>query len=188
MLSTYVRVEGWFPFPFVNAKSLATGPDWVAGENEHVEVGRIEKLESWTLYRSGQFVDNRAFDDFPQLRGRLHVLEVLDVSTAAIEFAARMAGQQLLSSEAIITFQLSGIDGLSLTWPKPPFGDLDEVAARWSQAESITVRRDLTSDTLRSRRRELALDVSVEIYKHFGWAEIPIERLSREQLSRFGSG
>lgn len=30
MLSAYVRVEGWFPFPFVNARSLEMGPDWVA--------------------------------------------------------------------------------------------------------------------------------------------------------------
>jgi hypothetical protein len=55
MLSAYVRVEGWFPFPFVNARSLEMGPDWVAGENEHLELGRIKKLESWTLYRSCQF-------------------------------------------------------------------------------------------------------------------------------------
>jgi hypothetical protein len=187
MLSAYVRVEGWFPFPFVNARSLEIGPDWVAGENEHLELGRVKKLESWTLYRSGQFVDNRAFDEFPQLRGNLHVLEVLDITTAAIEFAARMAGQGLLSEEAIISFQLSGIDGLSLTWPKGPFGDLNEVTARWSEAESITIRRDLTSDILRSQRRELAFDVSVEIYKHFGWVEIPIERLKGEQAGRFGA-
>jgi hypothetical protein len=187
MLSAYVRVEGWFPFPFVNARSLETGRDWVAGENEHLELGRIKKLESWTLYRSGQFVDNRAFDEFPQLRGRLHVLEVLDIATAAIEFAARMAGQELLSPEAVISFQLSGIDGLTLTWPKAPFGDLDEVTARWSQADSVTIRRDLTSDLLRNQRRELAFDVSVEIYKHFGWSEIPIERLKTEQAARFGA-
>lgn len=186
MLSAYVRIEGWFPFPFVNAKSLEMGPDWVAGENEHLELGRIKKLESWTLYRSGQFVDNRAFDEFPQLRGRLHVIEVLDTTTAAIEFAARMAGQELLSPEAVISFQLSGIDGLSLTWPKGPFGDLDEVVARWSETESVTIRRNLTLDILRSQRRELAFDVSVEIYKHFGWVEIPIERLKGEQAARFG--
>jgi hypothetical protein len=187
MLAAYVRVEGWFPFPFINAKFLEMGPDWVAGENDHSEFGRIRHLESWTLYRSGQFVDNRALDEVPQLRGRLHVLEILDTTTAAVEFAARMAGQEILLPEAVISFQLSGIDGLSLTWPKDQFGDLDEVVARWSEAESVTIRRHLTLDVLRSQRRELAFDVSVEIYKHFGWTEIPIERLKEKQAARFGA-
>jgi hypothetical protein len=33
----------------------------------------------------------------------------------------------------------------------------------------------------------LAFDVSVEIYKHFGWSEIPIERLKEKQAARFGA-
>jgi hypothetical protein len=98
-----------------------------------------------------------------------------------------MAGQEILLPEAAISFQLSGIDGLSLTWPKDQLGDLDEVVARWSEADSINIRRHLTLDILRTQRRELAFDISVEIYKHFGWSEIPIERLKNEQAARFSA-
>jgi transposase-like protein len=64
------------------------------------------------------------------------------------------------------------------------------LAADYNELGSIyvTIRRNLTSDILRSQRRELAFDVSVEIYKHFGWLEIPIERLKGEQAARFGAG
>jgi hypothetical protein len=187
ILSSYVRVQGYFPYPWVSAESVQVGDEWVAGEIDHSETNRVSYLESWFLYRSGQFVYNRTFDEIPQLGDRVHVFEILDAATAAFELAARMADRGVLSPEAVVRFELYGIDGRKLTWPQNLLGDMDNVGPdSWSQDETLTVEKYATTDELKTRKRELALETALEIYSHFGWLDPPTQRLRDEQTKRFG--
>jgi hypothetical protein len=182
ILSSYVPVRGWLPYPWFSVDSLETGDEWIAGEID--EQGRTER---WALCRSGQFVHSRAFDEVPRIKEGVHVLEVLDTVTGAVEFAARMADFGVLSPEAEISFELHGVDGKVLNWPQDMFGDRDLVGSnRWCQAETINVERRIPVDDLKARRRELALELSLEIYDHFGWSDPPRSPLEAEQQKRFG--
>jgi hypothetical protein len=61
------------------------GNESISGEIEHS--GRtLKRAERWNLFRSGQFVHNRGFDEIPQLADRVNVLEILDTLTAVFEF------------------------------------------------------------------------------------------------------
>jgi hypothetical protein len=151
VLSSYVEVQGWFPFPWVSVDSFETGDEWIAGEIER-SGNTVSHAERWALYRSGQFVQNRAFDEIPQLGNRIHVFEILDTATAAFEFAARMADRSVLSPQAVVTFHLDGVEGRQLTWPRDLFGDIDGVGPGcWSQGEAISVERQAPVDELMSR-------------------------------------
>jgi|GEM_PF-4535638 len=186
MMSSCVR--GWFPYPWIHEDSLKSGDGWIAGEIDASEDPRIRHLEHWVLFRSAQFVYNRAFDDIPQLAGRIHVLGILDIATATFEFAARMAERDVFSPEAVVTFGFSGLDGRTLAWPKDVIGDLDEVGQDcWCQDESFSLASQVAPGELRVRRRKLALEVALEIYRKFGWSDPPIDRLSDEQKRRFGA-
>ena len=47
--------------------------------------------ERWVLFHSGQFLHDLAMDKGPPLGERIHVLDILDTTTAAFEFMSRMA-------------------------------------------------------------------------------------------------
>ena len=187
ILSSEVRVEGWFAYPSFSVKTLEVGNEWVSGEMEHS--GRtLRRVERWTLFRSGQFVHNRGFDEIAQLGDRVHVLEILDTVTAAFEFAARMACLGVLSPTAAISFEMHWVAGRSLTWPQDLLGDADRVGRNcWCQEEIVTTERRVTADELRARKRDLALEVALEIYTKFGWTELPVQLLETAQKERFGT-
>jgi hypothetical protein len=187
MISSQVRVGGWLRYPMFVGDELDSGDEWIAGEIEASD-GSISRLERWTLFRSGQFIHHRAFNEIPQLGGRVHVLEILDTATAAFEFAARMAQRGILSPEARITFALSGLDGIGLTWPQDMLGDCDAVGREcWCRDEDFSLVRLTAPAELEARRRALALDVALEVYSNFGWSDPPQDRLAEQQLNRFGT-
>lgn len=184
MISSYVLVRGWFPYPWFSVDALELGEEWVGGEIEHVDNG-TSRLERWALFRSGQFVHNRALDEIPLLGTRIHVLEILDTVTAAFELAARMAEQGVLSPDAALTFEMNGVDGRELIWQQNIFGDGDVVGPNcWCQDEHLSVIRRVASNDLKERRRELALEVALEIFSRFGWSNPPKQRLIDEQQKR----
>jgi len=186
MISSYVRVQGWFSYPWFSQDALHTGNEWIAGEIDMSDPGRVTRLERWVLFRSGQFVHNRAFDEIPQLGNRVHVLEILDTVTAAFEFAARMAQRGVLSPDVRISFELYGLDGRGLTWPQDVFGQREAAGHDcWCQEESFDLMRQASPAELKAQKRELALDVAMEIYSKFGWSNPPKDRLVDEQRKRF---
>jgi hypothetical protein len=186
MLSSYVRVQGWIPYPWIVVDRLETGNDWIAGEMEKSEEGRVAHVERWVLFRSALFAHNRAFDEIPQLGDQVHVFEILDTTTAAFEFAARMAGRGVLSPEAVICFELHKLDGRELVWPKDIFGGSHFLAHNcWCQEESFEVARQLPPAELQGNRRELALELAFEIYSKFGWSDPPRDILANAQRKRF---
>lgn len=185
MASSCVTIEGWFSFPWFPSEGVESGDEWVAREIERFEPNRFYCAERSLLFRSAQFVHNRSFEEIPQLDGRVHALEILDVATATFEFASRMAARGVLSPEAMITFDLHGLDGRMLTWPKDAFGytigrDL------WCQDETLAVVRRSTPSEIESQRRELGLGVALEIFSVFGWSDPPKDTLIGAQLKRFG--
>jgi pyrimidine deaminase RibD-like protein len=188
ILSSEVRVQDWFAYPSFSPETLEICDEWISGEIEHSS-RTLNRAERWSLFRNGQFIHNRTFDEIPQLGERVHVIEILDIATAGFEFAARMAERGVLAPSAAITFELHGIAGRSLTWPQDLFGDIDAVGRNcWCQDEIVIVERQITTDELRVRKRTLALDVALEIYARFGWTEAPEERIESQQNKRFGSG
>jgi hypothetical protein len=186
MLSSSVTVWGWYSYPFIPEEALQEGPDWISGEIDHND-GRMTRIERCVLFRSGQFVHHRGFDEIPQLGTRVHVLEILDTVTAAFEFAARMAERNVLFPTAAISFELFGVDGRELTWPTDLFGTRDAVTGHyWCQEAGVNVTRRVSTDELKIKRRQLALEVALEIYSHFGWLDPPKDRLVQEQAKRIG--
>jgi transposase len=141
--------------------------------------------------RNGIFVrndDHWSLEEIPQLGGRVHVLEILDTTTAAFEFASRMAEQNFLSPEAVISFDMHSVDGRPLTWPTNVFRDSDFVGQdTWCQESEFRVARRATLIEFQARKRELALEVTLEIYSKFGWTNPPADRLAAEQHKRFGA-
>lgn len=186
MLSSYVRVRGWYPYPWFSKDALETDDEWIAGEIDESHDGS-SRMERFVLFRSALFAHNRAFDVIPQLGDRVHALEILDTTTGAFELAARMARFGVLDPAVALTFELHGVEGRELTWPQNVFGDNEVVSpARWCQEESLNVSRQIGVADISTQRREFAVDVSFELYSKFGWQNPPRERLQEAQRNRFG--
>ena len=91
------------------------------------------------------------------------MLEILDSVTAVFEFAARMADFGVLSPKAAISFELHGVAGRSLTWPQDLLGDTDAVGRDcWCQEESVSAERRVTTDELRARKHDVALEIDLD--------------------------
>jgi hypothetical protein len=187
-MSSYIRVQGWFPYPWFVIDRLECGSEWIAGEIEKCEEGKIGHFEHWVLFRSALFAHNLAFDEIPQLGDRIHVFEILDTTTAAFEFAARMAGHGVLSPEVVVSFELHKLAGRELVWPRDIFAASHFLAHNcWCQEESFEVARQLPPAELQTNRRDLALDAALEIYAKFSWSDPPRDVLAAAQRDRFGS-
>jgi hypothetical protein len=183
MVSSYVTVNGWYPYPWFSSDTLEIGDEWIGGE-----ISQSHRTERWNLFRSGQFIHNRAFDEIPELDGRVHVLEILDTVTGAVELASRMAHRGVLSPKALITFDLYGVDGRGLTWPTDRLGIQNGVASTfWCQDDSISIQKEISPEELQIQAREFAVETSEEIFTKFGWLDPPRLRLMEEQSKRFGS-
>lgn len=187
MVSSCVTIRGWFSFPWFPDEGVESGDEWIARESERFESNRLYWAERSVLFRSAQFIHNRSIQEIPQLGGRVHVLEVLDVITSVFEFASRMAQRGVLSPAALITFDLYGIDGRMLTWPKDVFGNSDVVLRDlWCPDEKLALVKWLTPAEIESHRRKLALDVALDVFSSFGWTDPPKTLLAEAQLERFG--
>src|ERR1700739_1002038 len=99
-----------------------------------------------------------------------------------------MTQHVVLAPDIAITIGLHAVEGRQLTWPQDIFFDNDAVGRDcWCQEERIDVSRQVNAAKIAAQKRELALDVTWEIYSKFGWSEPPKDRLSEEQSNRFGA-
>ena len=169
----------WTMYPWFNTPP-EHGFESVAAEIDLVDPS-VEHTERWVLFQSGQFIHNMAVDRAPAFGKRMHVLEVLDVTTALFEFIARMADKKVFTNHAGISFEILGAAGRQLGWRN----DLN--LDGWCQEDAITIDNIYTAEELRSSRRKLALDAALEIYAHFGWEHPPKIELEAAQRQRFGS-
>lgn len=173
-----------FPYPWL-ANGSENDEEWIAGETDAPD-GGLADAERWALFRSGQLVQNRALGQNLQLGGRVHVLHVLSTTTATLKVAAQMARRRVLFPDAVVTFEIRGVDGVALTWPQGFRDDSNKVGRGcWCQDKEITVERRVGVE-LETAWCEIALDVALEIYSKFGWSDPPRELLAQEQQVRFG--
>jgi hypothetical protein len=178
---------GAHPFPPSSTNAIEQGNEWIAYDLDFPGT-QISRLEHWVLFRSGQFIDNRAFDEIPALGERIHVFEILDTVTGVFEFAAAMARSGILAPEAAISFELHNVAGCELTWPQEN-GGLDGIRSKtWCEEERIILTRQLDPEDLKMQKRKLALEVATEIYNKYGWLDPPTPRLTDEQRQRFDFG
>ena len=175
----------WSQYPWF-AKTPDQDVESISSGIEIAE-GSVKHLEQWVLFQSGQFVHNMALDEIPQLGDRTHVLEILDTTTALLEFVGKMADHKVFSDRVVVTFELKKVAGRQLTWPQDILRMEDRVNDQaWSQDESIAIEKLYSAADLRTRRRSLAMDVAIEIYSQFGWNEPPKKDLEAKQRERFG--
>ena len=46
---------------------------------------------------------------------------------------------------------------------------------------------EFTTDELRARKHDVALEIALELYTKFGWIELPIQQLESAHKKRFGA-
>jgi hypothetical protein len=187
MLNSAVNSEGW-QYPLANNESINE-----ADESIGSEVDFPPFVERWNLFRSGQFVWDFGFAEeyigtaawptyahFIPGKGKryLSILRTLKIVTCIYEFASRMAAQHLLDPSASIRIELHGVDGRELSYISPQ-PRLDE--HYWCRKESIQKEQSLNPEELQTKGRELALDVTLEIFKEFRWTNPPKSLLAEEQ-------
>ena len=87
-----------------------------------------------------------------------------------------------------ITIDLLNVDGLALMWPGDSLG-LHNLAPSncWSQDKHLNASGAVTSDDLKSRKRDPALDVVMDIFSKFNWPEPPRDEFAALQSERFCS-
>ena len=176
----------WTDYPRFPAV-LERQEECVANEIAITE-GNIHHWERWLLFRSAQFVHNMALDHVMQLKERhTHALEILDIVTAAYEFIGRMADRKFVFGNLALSFEFQDVEGQQLTWPTDFTLDIDGVSPNaWCEEESFSVDRLVPAGDLAESRREMALDVSLEIFSQFRWTDPPRKSLEIAQQERFG--
>lgn len=182
-----VRMPSGIPYPQIWPDTVETGREYVGCDTNPAKWPPT-RAERWVLFRSALFVQNRVFNEANQLSGRIHVLEILDIATAALEFAASMTQHAVLAPEIAITIGLHAVEGKQVTWPQAITLDNDTVPRNcWCQDAKIDLSRRISTTEIKRFRREIAFGLAIEIYSGFGWSDPPTDHLRREQMSRFGS-
>lgn len=157
------------------------------GSGIEITEGTIKHFEQWFLCQSAQFIHYLAFDQVVPLGQRIHVLEILDTTTAVFEFLGRMADRRVFTDPVAIAFQLRMVGGRQLTWPQNALQISDRVDSNaWCQRDSIALDSVYDVTAMISDRRRLALDVAQQIYSQFGWSDAPVKELEAVQEHRFG--
>ncbi len=94
------------------------------------------------------------------------------------EFAARMANKGLFEPTAFISIALHGIDGRELSYMTPEHR-LD--GKYWGRNEDIEIQRSVSAEGFRTSAGELAIDITLEIFRAFAWLNPPRALFEEEQ-------
>jgi pyrimidine deaminase RibD-like protein len=177
-----VQTRNW-DYPCVKPASIE--PDeqgaYVAGELDLTET-KPGLCERWVLFRSGQFVHNRAIQELPGYENELHYLEVLRLMSEVFEFAKRMAKEGILSPKAVVKVSLRKASGLGLLVPDS--FEVGKGSARWCKQDAIDDLEMVAAPAdLETRSYDLALDAALYVYKKFGWS--PDRSFLAEKQPRF---
>lgn len=171
-----VSMRGW-NFPHLDTKKpYITGTDWV-GEN--FQWGH--HLSSWRFYQSGLFihlsgmeVDWRDESDFWPADKEWKPNQLLGIgdtiyrNTEIIELAARLSMTASEINNFIIKIEVGNISGRKLY--------MDDRSRFWgfhydyeSQIDKYPYEKEFTKSNLISNTRDIAVKISVEQFKRFGW-------------------
>ena len=187
-LGSAVSSGGW-QYPLAHDELIVEDDEWVGSE-----VDLPPHLETWKLFRSAQFRYRIAFAEeyigteaWPvqpqffvpgQTKRYLNILRTLMIVTCMCEFAARMAGRGLLEPAASLSIELHSVDGRELSYMTPKHKIDDKY---WGRNESIEIERTVSAESFRTTSRELAIDITSEIFRGFGWSNPPRALFAEEQ-------
>lgn len=186
--SCVVCLRGW-DYPYFKDGDLVNGVDWVeCGIDWKAYVGY------WRFYQSGQFVHHFAmredywdmnqmlpkrYPPWPQRSGYLSHIEVLYTVTEIFEFAARMAGKQVLRPAAVIEIELHGTVGRQL---------VSEDFSRWRLPDNfvcglskIPYEQTVSEAELLGDAATLALEATIYVYERFNWDKPDRSILAQDQ-------
>ena len=188
VLSNAVNSGGW-QYPPAHDERIIDGDDWIGSE-----IDFPPHLETWTLFRSAQFVFRFAFAEeyigteawptHPQFfvpgQGKLYlnILRTLKIVSCMCEFAARKAEKGLLEPTALISIALHGIDGRELSY----MTSKHKLEGKyWGRNEDIEIQRTVSAEGFRTSASELAIDITLEIFRAFAWLNPPRALFEEEQ-------
>jgi hypothetical protein len=177
MRANIVRSLRVADFPAADQSAIAEhqGGHWIAAELDQSASRPSLNMERWVLFRSGQFICNRALVEQDQLGNNVHYLEVLRLLTQVFQFTARMARDRVLAPAGRVDVNLKNVAGRGLWVP-------DLSASYWSRGQQISISRHVSAVDLAAQEgRDLALDVIIEMYRRFGWEQPPVEELALQQ-------
>jgi len=173
--STVAGGASW-DFPVTQLASIEEDSlgQWIAGEVDLPDHPSDPHIERWVLFRSGQFVLNKALRDIPQLGNNLHILDAQRIIAQAFEFARRMGHERVLSPQGTIKIELHKVGGRGLFVPSCQ-------ESYWCKKDDVVIERQVCVEDLEPRSRDLALDVALDVYREFGCADAPRSLLAEDR-------
>jgi hypothetical protein len=186
-----VQAHGWC-FPHISSlEQIDRGEDFVGQGSEfggHIEVWRFFTSGQFTMMRAMNHDWTRPYVNSVDSRSGaddkvLPVWAVINLTTEAYEFAARLAvtaaGDRMMS----VRVTASGLRGRRLT-----VGDhrrLEFVEDYQARLDDLPLPRETSAEDLVGKSRDLAIDSALELFSRFGWT--PTRQLVSEyQRSLFG--
>jgi|YelNatPaOPRAMG01_1025707.scaffolds.fasta_scaffold80303_2 hypothetical protein len=189
MESNAVKFRGWDyphidhnPPPYIGIDYVESTVDW----------GMYK--EFWRFYQSGQFVHYFGchedwFEEQVTIFGRseyskikpftiLEVIMTLYTMTEVYEFASRLAKQNIFNGTLSISTNLHGMNNRALT-----FFEIGRSLVRGyiCRIDEIPRKQEISVETLLDKKREIALDETIEILKRFNWMSASKEILKEDQ-------
>lgn len=173
-----VSFRGW-DYPHIDSEPPHIDHDWV-GQSYRWE----HQLELWRFYRSGQFVsvsglpyewrDRSGFwptDASWKPNSVLGMMEVVATSTEAVEFASRLSQTDAGGDQMKVSVRLEKMNGRLLFVDSPRRASLFREYR--ASVDSIPVEVELGRSELVARSREVALELSREVFSYFGFSAEP---------------
>jgi hypothetical protein len=149
-------------------------------------------LEYWRFYQSGQFDHYLALrEDHMAKHGLFHpqffmpaqgkkylaITASIYMITNIVEFAARLAYQNVLTPTVVLKIELHKMAGRLLTYMQPG-RRLPDVS--WFKNEVVELRRVWPTEEVIGRSQELAIDLASELFSQADWTP-PLQLLAEDQ-------
>lgn len=193
-----IRLRGW-DYPHITNKNDDSGGQLPCGEYHESWTDWWNHIEFWRMYRSHQFLHYLALredwlaesDWSKELARTIRPGQALGTGgtifqiTEVFEFLSRLAHDNIYPTGAMVEISLENTEGRALWVDDPqrmPFFDPKQTGAK-----TINISREVTTGEFISRGSEIALSAIVEIFEHFGWANVSAQNI-RQQQERFLAG
>ncbi len=169
-----VRLRGW-PVPFIDYRqAFVHHQDWIG---QDIDARDVSHEEAWRFFTSGQFTQLRVIsadrrvgaEATPVPVGAASVIEIWEILfylTEIVELAARLALSHAGGDRMTIDIHLHGLENRLLVSGTPE--RMLERDYRTS-APSIWEKRTLQRDHLVAEPRQVAVDMSREMFLRFGF-------------------
>jgi len=188
-----VELRGWDYPHFPQRRGDDTGIE--PGENfYHGWVDWEGNVEFWNLYQSGQFINYLALEEDwlredswqHKLAEKIEPGTVISITGSVIyqlteifEFLSRLGRSGLYDEGVFVSISLNNTRGRKLWVSDPGRGRLSAVYD--TGADKIEFSKQYTKDDIVTKSKELALEVILFIFDHFGWHKPSIDMVKSDQ-------